>query len=109
MGSLHETAYPRLRSSVTPKELRQYYTPNDDELKLISTIKKSVLRLGLMLNLKLFQRLGYFVPLASAPPVLIEHLSKVLDLKRPLTRRQLKDYDGSEVHDHGSNKPYEAI
>lgn len=95
MGSLHETAYPRLRSNITPKELRQYYTPNDDELSLISTIKKPVLRLGLMLNLKLFQRLGYFVPLASAPPLLVEHISKALDIKRPITRAQLKDYDGS--------------
>ncbi len=95
MGSLHETAYPRLRSNITPKELRQYYTPNNDELELIGTIKKPVLRLGLILNLKLFQRLGYFVPLASAPPVLVEHISKVLELKRAITRKQLKDYDGS--------------
>ncbi|GAA6170301.1 Tn3 family transposase [Sessilibacter corallicola] len=95
MGSLHETAYPRLRSTITQKELREYYTPTENELKLIRSVKKPVLRLGLMLNLKLAQRLGYFVPLASIPSRILEHVATTLEFKRPVTRKQLKDYDGS--------------
>ena len=95
MSSLHETAYPRLRSTVTEKELRDYYTPSLEELKLIEPEKKPLLRFGLMLNLKLLQRLGYFIPLASAPPGIIAHVMDTIGIKRPLTLKQLKDYDRS--------------
>lgn len=65
MSSLHETAYPRLRRTITDKELKEYYTPTPEELKLIASEKQPILRIGLIMNLKLLQRLGYFVPLAS--------------------------------------------
>nr|WP_223826456.1 DUF4158 domain-containing protein [Spongiibacter pelagi] len=95
MSSLHETAYPRLRSTVTEKELKEYYTPTAEELSLIEFEKKPILRFGFMLNLKLLQRLGYFVPLASAPPSIIAHVMDRIGIKRPLTLKQLKDYDRS--------------
>ena len=95
MSSLHETAYPRLRSTVTEKELKEYYTPTPEELSLIESEKKPILRFGFMLNLKLLQRLGYFVPLASAPPSIIAHVMDRIRIKRPLTLKQLKDYDRS--------------
>jgi len=95
MSSLHETAYPRLRSTITEKELKEYYTPTPEELSLIESEKKPILRFGFMLNLKLLQRLGYFVPLASAPPSIIAHVMDRIGIKRPLTLKQLKDYDRS--------------
>ncbi|MTT54260.1 DUF4158 domain-containing protein, partial [Alcanivorax sp. VBW004] len=95
MSSLHETAYPRLRSTITEKELNEYYTPTPEELSLIESEKKPILRFGFMLNLKLLQRLGYFVPLASAPPSIIAHVMDRIGIKRPLTLKQLKDYDRS--------------
>ncbi|WP_019603372.1 Tn3 family transposase [Teredinibacter turnerae] len=95
MSSLHETAYPRLRSTITEKELKEYYTPTPEELKLIALEKKPILRFGLILNLKLLQRLGYFVPLASSPPTIMAHVLDAIGIKRPITRKQLKDYDRS--------------
>ena len=95
MSSLHETAYPRLRSTVTEKELKEYYTPTPEELKLIVSEKKPILRFGFILNLKLLQRLGYFVPLASAPPIIMKHVLDAIGIKRPITLKQLKDYDRS--------------
>lgn len=95
MSSLHETAYPRLRSTITEKELKEYYTPTLEELKLIASEKKPILRFGLILNLKLFQRLGYFAPQASAPPSIMRHVFDAIDIKRPITLKQLKDYDRS--------------
>lgn len=95
MSSLHETAYPRLRSTLTEKELKEYYTPTPDELKLIASEKKPILRIGLILNLKLLQRLGYFVPLASAPPLILAHVLDSIGIKKPITVKQLKDYDRS--------------
>lgn len=95
MSSLHETAYPRLRSTITEKELNEYYTPTPEELSLIESEKKPILRFGFMLNLKLLQRLGYFVPLASAPPSIIAHVMDRIGIKRPLTLKQLKGYDRS--------------
>lgn len=95
MSSLHETAYPRLRSTVTEKELKEFYTPTPDELKLITFEKKPILRFGLILNLKLLQRLGYFVPLASAPPLIMAHVLDSIGIKKPITIKQLKDYDRS--------------
>ncbi len=41
MSSLHETAYPRLRKTITEKELKEYYTPTPEELKLIASGKKT--------------------------------------------------------------------
>ena len=95
MSSLHETAYPRLRSTITDKELKEYYTPTPEELKLIASEKKPILRFGLILNLKLLQRLGYFVPLASASPSIMKHVLDAIGIKRPITLKQLKDYDRS--------------
>ena len=87
MSSLHETAYPRLRSTVTENELKEYYTPTPEELKLIASEKKPILRFGFILNLKLLQRLGYFVPLASAPPSIMKH---VLDAIGIIAKGQIR-------------------
>jgi hypothetical protein len=36
LSSTHQTAYPRLKSSVSEKELNEIYTPTADELALAS-------------------------------------------------------------------------
>lgn len=95
MSSLHETAYPRLRNTITDKELKEYYTPTPEELILISSEKRPILRVGLILNLKLLQRLGYFVPVASVPRSIMQHVLDAMGIKRPITLKQLKDYDRS--------------
>ncbi|TNB81399.1 DUF4158 domain-containing protein [Pseudomonas sp. Fig-3] len=74
MSSLHETAYPRLKSEITEKELQESYTPSDAEQRWARPAKTPVARLGLLLHLKLFQRLGYFLSLAAVPREIVEHV-----------------------------------
>jgi len=60
--SIEHTAYPRLKRTLTPKELDQIYTPTPAELLLARrTAKRTVATLGFLVHLKVFQRLGYAV------------------------------------------------
>jgi hypothetical protein len=62
MPSIQDTAYPRLRSQVSQRELAEIYTPTADELTLARRgAKGAVAQLGFLVLLKTFQRLGYFV------------------------------------------------
>ena len=79
MPSIHETAYPRLKSSVTTKELSEIYTPTADELALTGKVARgSKARLCFLLLLKTFQRLGYFAQLRDVPLPIINHLTACL-------------------------------
>jgi Domain of unknown function (DUF4158) len=61
MTAIHETAYPRLRSNLTDKELRELYTPTPEEMAFVQQVTSSpVTALGVVVLLKTFQRLGYF-------------------------------------------------
>jgi len=95
MSSLHETAYPRLKSDITDNELEECYTPTSTELAWVQPIKRTVPRIGMLLHLKLFQRLGYFIPLASIPRRIIEHLVKHGGFRQTPTIKQLSEYERS--------------
>lgn len=61
MAAIHETAYPRIKPNLTYKELKEIFTPTEEELFLLdSRTKKSlpVPRLGFMITLKCYQYLG---------------------------------------------------
>lgn len=38
MPAIHETAYPRLKSTITQKDLADAYTPTEAEVKLSTSI-----------------------------------------------------------------------
>jgi hypothetical protein len=77
MTAIHETAYPRIRSNLTDKDLRELYTPTADDLACIRDATKSaVTALGLAILLKTFQRLGYFAAFDALPPRLIDHIAR---------------------------------
>lgn len=93
MPSIHETAYPRLKASITEKELDRHYTPNAAELAMaLSSVKGTTGRLSFLVLLKTFQRLGYFVQLSDVPDRLVAHLAKALKSKKT---PNLSDYDDS--------------
>ncbi|MBW4475173.1 MAG: DUF4158 domain-containing protein [Stenomitos rutilans HA7619-LM2] len=82
MPSSQETAYPRLKSSLSAKELAAIYTPSPDELMLSGRVTKSpVSRLGFLVLLKTFQRLGYAVPVADVPVTITRHIAMAAGLK----------------------------
>ena len=95
MASLHETAYPRLKSSFSRRELREQYTPSPNERQLIDAIRRPLPRLGFALQLKLFQRLGYFIALGDAPSPIVNHIAEALELKKIPSASELRDYGAS--------------
>jgi hypothetical protein len=76
MPTVHETAYPRLKSSVSHRELVDLYTPTVAELELAARASKGeTARLGFLVLLKTFQRLGYFVALRDVPATSLNTLA----------------------------------
>jgi hypothetical protein len=68
MPSIHDTAYPRLKSHPSAKELEALYTPTSDELELARRVtSKPSTCVTFLVLLKAFQCLGYGVVLATIP------------------------------------------
>ena len=68
MTAIHETAYPRLKTEYSLEELTAVYTPSTAEIDYVFSLYRQVgPRTFMLVKLKLLQRLGYFVPLATVP------------------------------------------
>ncbi|MEL7475147.1 MAG: DUF4158 domain-containing protein, partial [Cyanobacteria bacterium J06555_12] len=94
MPSIQETAYPRLKSNPSSRDLESIYTPTADELDFARRLARTpVNQLGVLVQLKTFQRLGYSVSVRSVPPVIVHHIAEVAQLAAH--REQLVTYDGS--------------
>jgi hypothetical protein len=79
MPAAHETAYPRLKECVTPPDLAEVYTPTAEELALaMNTSTRPGARLGFLVLLKTFQRLGYFMPVGEVPKLIVENIAQCL-------------------------------
>lgn len=89
-----ETAYPRLKNKVREKELTEIYTPTLEELNLASQhTRKGATKLGFLVLLKTFQRLGYFVAPTTVPDAIVKHIAHSAELACPPD--VLKSYDTS--------------
>jgi len=98
MPSLQDTAYPRLKHNVTDKELATIYTPTLEELNLAAqTTKGSSAKLGFLVLLKTFQRLGYSVPLASVPATITRHIAASAQVAAASTDLAGYDRSGSRI------------
>lgn len=81
MPSVNETAYPRIKSNLSAKELAEIYTPNTEEIEFAETqVRELIPKLALLILLKTFQRLGYFLMLNQIPHLIVVHISKSLGL-----------------------------
>ena len=68
MPRLQETAYPRFKTTITEQELQEIYAPTPEELAFVEAQAYSATaKVGLLVLLKTFQRLGYFVTLSEVP------------------------------------------
>lgn len=77
MTSLHDTAYPRLKTTVSAQDLLKIYTPTPTEKALAAqSTKGAVAYVGFLILLKTFQRLGYFVYLTEVPPLIVQHIAQ---------------------------------
>ena len=94
MASLHESAYPRLKPDPTSRELQEIYTPNTEELAFAAEmVRRPVARLALVIQMKLFQRLGYFTPLSDVPEQIREHIARACGLMRIPEDAEFTHYD----------------
>ena len=77
MPGIRDTAYPQLKSTPSAKELEEVYTPNLVELGWAEKrTRERTPRVGLLVLLKTFQRLGYFVMLSEVPLPILEHVAQ---------------------------------
>jgi hypothetical protein len=75
-----DTAYPRLTSHPTALEMESF-TPTPDELSFVEQCTRVPgSRLALLILLKTFQRLGYFVQLADVPAVIGAHIAGAAEM-----------------------------
>jgi TnpA family transposase len=88
-----DTAYPRLTASPTGAGL-EAFTPTAAELSFAQrNTRRSGPRLALLILLKTFQRLGYFVQIAAVPEPIVSHVAASARLSNAVTG--LAAYDGT--------------
>src|SRR5713226_9007936 len=85
MTSIERTAYPRFHRTPSVKELREIYTPTPGDVAFVSTTARGpAQKFGLMILLKVYQRLGYFPKPETIPGAIIGHIRSVLKLDADL-------------------------
>ncbi|NQY73654.1 MAG: DUF4158 domain-containing protein, partial [Candidatus Margulisbacteria bacterium] len=78
MTAIERTAYPRFKykRSFSKKEIEKLYTPTDKEIEFVEQkAKGSKNQFHLMLFLKSFQVLGYFISIPKIPKSVRDHIS----------------------------------
>ena len=94
MSSIQETAYPRLKSVISTRDLLAIYTPTSQEIVLAEQVTRSRgSRLCFLILLKTFQRLGYFVSLQEVPEAICEHIAQ--SAQTHVAPSDLEGYDRS--------------
>src|SRR5947208_16138439 len=85
MTSIERTAYPRFTRAPSVKELRELYTPTPTDIAFVATTARGpAQKFGLMILLKVYQRLGYFPKPETIPYAIISHIRAVMTLPADL-------------------------
>ena len=97
MSSIHETAYPRFKPYLTVTDLNVVYTPTAEEnLFAKKKTRNKLNQLGLLIQLKIFQKLGFFLKFNKIPTRIITHIIEWTGLKK-IDINALKNYDNSTI------------
>ena len=68
--------YPDLPVPLTPGDLQQLFSPSFDERQWAPTVTRTVeSQVALLVQLKIFQTIGRFLPVANVPLVVIEYMA----------------------------------
>lgn len=99
MVAVYQTAYPRLKSDIPLDALEEIYTPSNAERRFVLRHCKSqtTAQLGMLVQIKLVQRLGRFTVFSEIPENIIAHIRNVIRSK--VTSKQLKGYFTSGSRD----------
>ncbi len=69
--------YPELPDPLTPGDLQQLFSPSFDERKWAQTVTRTPeSQVALLVQLKLFQTIGRFLPVVDVPLVAIEYVAR---------------------------------
>jgi TnpA family transposase len=86
MTAIHETAYPRLRSNWTDKLLTEIFIPQKEEIQFAKSCTRQPLAfVSVLIQLKVFQYLGRFIPFNQISRPIIDHIVKFLNVDTELT------------------------
>lgn len=104
MVAVYQTAYPRLKKSFSQKDLEEFYTPNKDEETFAQSICKrsSTSYWGLLLQLKMVQRLGRFVTSKQIPRSIKLHVKTRVNSSKKIS--ELNSYFQSGTKDRHIKK-----
>jgi hypothetical protein len=81
LASIDRTAYPRFKRAVSVRELAEVFTPTPDEIAWArGKTQNQHHLLALLVQLKSYQRLGYFARLADVPAAVVGHVRGALEL-----------------------------
>ena len=79
MASIHETAYPRIKSTSSAEDLIEVYTPTPEELQWAGQqTRQGLANFVLIVQLKIVQRLGYFLRIQETPEPILRHAAGLL-------------------------------
>lgn len=84
MTAIERTAYPRLfkYKNYLKRDLAKY-EPSETEIKHINlNLRNDAQKLNFALQLKTFQILGYFIPVAEAPTIIVQTIRKSLNINK---------------------------
>ncbi len=85
MTSIERTAYPRFSRAPSVRELHEIYTPTPTDVAFVATTARGpAQKFGLMILLKVYQRLGYFPKPETIPGAIISHIRAVMKLPADL-------------------------
>ena len=92
MVAIYQTAYPRIKKNLTERDLGDIYTPTIAEKKFALKYckKQSAAYFGLLVQLKMLQRLGRFTIFKEIPLLVIKHIKQSINTR--VTEKQLKNY-----------------
>ncbi len=85
MTAIERTAYPRFKNSYRKNEL-QLYLPSDSELEYMQShdIRSDTMRLNFMVQLKIFQRMGYFQKISNVPKIIQRVIRQALGISKKI-------------------------
>ena len=82
MASIERTAFPRFKRFLSARELHVFYTPQPEEITWARGVAGSDAHLlAVIVQLKAFNRLGYFPGMEKVPAMVVEHIRR--DLRLP--------------------------
>ncbi|MGL5669608.1 MAG: Tn3 family transposase [Shewanella sp.] len=95
MKAAMENAYPKLETVFPYKVLSRWYQPSDNELLLSNKFQNPLHKLGFLIQLKLLQRLGYFILPSDCPQPIIDHIKSISGIVLTPKKSDWKTYESS--------------